>query len=181
MATQAGRRKSYDSTVGKRLSIEDAIYMISPFMVPLLGTYGAEGGSVLSSEETDIIKVEWLEDELVPGSDALAATAITAAVYITVDNRGYFKTNDLLRIDDEYLRVSGYGTTASTLLVERTWGTPAAAQHSDNSTVLILGTLPAEGDDPVAGINFQRTSPYNITQIYQDQVEVTRTEEKTAK
>jgi Family of unknown function (DUF5309) len=181
MAVQVGRRGTYDSTVGTRYDIEDLVNMISPFDVPFLGTYGTDRGSILGSEDTMQTKVEWLEDELVPGSDALAATAVTAATYITVDNQSYFKTNDLIRIDDEYLRVSDYGATASTLLVERSWGAPAADQHEDAATVLILGTLPVEGDDPVSGVNFNRTQPYNITQIYQDEVEVTRTEEKKGK
>ena len=181
MAVQVGRRSTYDSTVGTRLSIEDLIYMISPFDVPFLGSYGMDQGSVLGSEDTDVTKVEWLQDELVPGADALGTTAVTAATDITVVNRTWFKTNDLIRINDEYLRVSGYGTTADTLLVERSWGDPVAAQHVDASAIIILGTLPVEGDDPVSGVNFQRTSPYNITQIYQDEVEVTRTEEKKAK
>lgn len=181
MAVQVGTRTSYDSAVGKKLNVEDAIFMISPFDVPLLGTYGAERRSVLGSGGTDTVKVEWLEDELVPGSDSLGATAVTADTYITVVNRTYFKTNDLIRIDDEYMRVTQYGTTADTLEVERSWGTPAAAQHSNAATVLILGMLPAEGSDPVSGINFQRTQPFNITQIFQDEVEVTRTEERAAK
>lgn len=181
MAVQVGRRATYDSTVGVRLDIMDAIDMISPFEVPFLGTYGKDRGSVLGRDTTTQTKVEWLEDELVPGSDTLAATAITADTVITVTNREYFKTNDLLRIDDEFLRVQGYGTTAATLLVERSWGTPAAVQHSNASTVLMLGMLPQEGDDPVSGINFQRTRPFNYTQIYQDEVEVTRSEEKEAK
>lgn len=181
MAVQVGRRGTYDSTVGTRFDIEDLVYMISPFDVPFLGTYGADRGSVLGSENTVQTKVEWLEDELVPGSDVLSDTAVTADTYITVANRTYFKTNDLVRIDDEYLRITGTGTTADTLDVERTWGTPAAVQHADASTVLILGTLPVEGDDPVSGVNFQRVQPFNITQIYQDEVEVTRTEEKKGK
>lgn len=181
MAVQVGRRATYDSTVGVRLDVEDLIWMISPFDVPFLGTYGTERRSVLGSDNTTSTKVEWLEDELVPGSDLLSATAVTADTFITVDNRLFFKTNDLVRIDDEYLRITGTGTTADTLTVERSWGTPAAAQHSDNATVLILGTLPQEGDDPVSGVNFQRTQPFNHTQIYQDEVEVTRSEEKEAK
>lgn len=181
MATQLGRRTTYDSTVGVKLDVEDAIYMISPFEVPFLGTYGPSRGSVLGRDTTTQTKVEWLEDELVPGSDTLNGAVTTGDTFITVDNQGYFKTNDLVRVDDEYMRVSGYGTTAGTLLVERSWGDPAAASHSDAATVLILGTLPVEGDDPVSGINFQRTQPYNVTQIYQDEVEVTRTEEKEAK
>ncbi len=181
MAIQAGRRGTYDSTVGTRLSVEDAVYMIDPFDVPLLGTYGMDRGSVLGSDTTDLTKVEWIEDSLVPGNDALDGAVTTGDTFITVDNQGYFKTGDLLRIDDEYLRVTSYGSTADTLVTERSWGTPAAADHADNSTILILGNLPTEGDDPVSGINMQRTQPYNITQIIQDEVEVTRTEEKKSK
>lgn len=181
MAVQVGRRGTYESTVGVKLDVEDAIHMISPFDVPFLGTYGGGGGSVLGRDTTTSTKIEWLEDELVPGSDALDGAITTGSTFITVDNVDYFKTNDLLRVDDEFLRVSGMGTTADTLLVERSWGSPAAVNHADNATILILGTLPAEGDDPVAGINFQRTQPYNVTQIYQDEIEVTRSEEKEAK
>ncbi len=181
MAVQTGRRGTYDSTIGTRFDIEDLVYMISPFDVPFLGTYGTDRGSVLGSEDTIQTKVEWLEDELVPGSDALSGAAVTADVYITVATRTYFKANDLIRIDDEYMRVTGDGSTADTLLVERSWGAPVATTHADLSTILILGTLPVEGDDPVSGINFTRTQPYNITQIYQDEVEVTRTEEKKGK
>jgi len=181
MAVQVGRRGTYESTVGVKLDVEDAIYMISPFDVPFLGTYGPDRGSVLGRDTTTSVKVEWLEDELVPGSDAVNGTMTTGDTVMTVNNREYFKTNDLLRVGDEFLRVVQYGTTAATLIVERSWGTPAAGTIANAATVLILGTLPQEGDDPVSGINFQRTQPFNYTQIYQDEVEVTRTEEKAAK
>lgn len=180
MAVQVGRRGTYDSTIGTRFDIEDMVNMISPFDVPFLGTYGTDRGSVLGSDDTIQTKVEWLEDELVPGSDTLAATAVTAATQLTVTNQDYFKTNDLIRVDDEFLRVSDLAGT-NLLNVERSWGTPAADQHENAATILIIGTLPVEGNDPVSGVNFQRVQPYNITQIYQDEVEVTRTEEKKGK
>lgn len=181
MAVQVGLRGTYESTVGLKLDVEDAIHMISPFEVPFLGTYGADRGSVLGRDTTTSTKVEWLEDELVPGSDLLNGAVTAAATFITVDNRDYFKVNDLLRVNDEFMRVTAVGTTADTLEVQRSWGAPAAAAHGDNDTVLILGTLPSEGADPVSGVNFQRIQPFNVTQIYQDEVEVTRTEEKEAK
>src|SRR3990172_922758 len=180
MAVQTGRLTTYEVTVGLRLDIEDAIYMIDPFDVPFLGTYGAERRSVLGSGNTESTKIEWLEDELVPGSDQLNGAITTGSAFITVDNRTNFKTNDLVRIDDEFLRVDSYGTTAATLVTTRAWGS-TAVNHSDNAVILILGTLPNEGDDPVAGLSTQRTSPFNYTQIYQDEVEITRSEEKEAK
>ena len=181
MAVQVGLRGTYESTVGVKLDVEDMIHMISPFEVPFLGTYGADRGSVLGRDTTTSTKVEWLEDELVPGSDALSGAATTGDTFIVVDNRDYFKVNDLIRVDDEFMRVTAAGTTAGSLEVERSWGSPAAASHADNATVLILGTLPAEGADPVSGVNFDRVQPFNYTQIYQDEVEVTRSEEKEAK
>lgn len=181
MAIQVGRLSSYSQAgVGLKLDIEDAIYMIDPFDVPLLGTYGSDKGSVIGSEDTTSTKIEWLEDELVPSQDLVNAAIVTADTVFTMTNRERFKTNDLLRIDNEFIRVVGYGTTAGTLIVSRAWGSTAAS-HADQSAALILGTVPVEGDDPVPGLSTQRTSPFNYTQIYQDEVEITRTEEKEAK
>lgn len=180
MAIQTGRLSTYEVTVGLKLDMEDAIYMIDPFDVPLLGTYGAAKGSVLGSEDTTSTKIEWLEDELVPASDQLNGAVTTGDTVFTVDNRDRFKTNDMLRLDDEFVRITGYGTTANTLLISRAWGS-TAVNHADNTIALILGTLPQEGDDPVDGLSTQRTALFNYTQIYQDQVEVTRSEEKEAK
>lgn len=179
MATQSGTRKTYDSTVGVKLDMEDAIHLISPFDVPFLGTYGAEGGSALSSEDTSSKKVEWIEDELVPSSDTVNETFSDSDTTLTVDNGGYFKANDLIRIGDELLVVSA--VSGNDLTVSRGYGDSSAAAASDGAKITILGTLPVEGADPVSGVNFQRVSKYNMTQIYQDELEVTRSEEKAAK
>jgi hypothetical protein len=123
------------------------------------------------------VKVEWVEDELVPGADQLnGALADGVGTSVIVDNGAFFKANDLIRVDDEFMRVVSIAT--NTLTVQRSWGTPAGVAHADNATVLILGNLPQEGDNPVSGINFQRVIPFNNTQIYQDEVEVTRTAQK---
>ena len=181
MATQSGTRRTYDSTVGVKLDMEDAIHLISPFDVPFLGTYGAEGGSALSSEDTSSKKVEWIEDELVPASDKvnMGSNINSSATTLTVDNGGYFKANDLIRVDDELLTVSA--VSGNNLTVVRGYGDTSGASHNDNAVVYILGTLPVEGADPVSGVNFQRVAKHNFTQIYQDELEVTRSEEKAAK
>jgi len=179
MATQSGTRKTYDSTVGVKLDMEDAIHLISPFDVPFLGTYGAEGGSALSSEDTSSKKVEWIEDELVPSSDTVNEAFTNSDTTLTVDNGGYFKANDLIRIGDELLVVSA--VSGNDLTVSRGYGDSSAAAAADGDKITILGTLPVEGADPVSGVNFQRVSKYNMTQIYQDELEVTRSEEKAAK
>ena len=105
MATQTGTRRTYDSTVGVKLDMEDAIHLISPFDVPFLGTYGAQGGSAFASESTSSKKVEWLEDELVPASDAvnMGSNINNSATTLVVDNGAYFKVGDLIRVDDEVM------------------------------------------------------------------------------
>lgn len=179
MATQTGTRRTYDSTVGVKLDMEDAIHLISPFDVPFLGTYGAQGGSAFASEATSSKKVEWLEDELVPASDLVNETFSDSDTTLTVDNGAYFKVGDLIRIDDEILPISAI--SSNNLTVARGYGDSTAAAHADNSKIYILGTIPVEGADPVSGTNFTRTNLYNMTQIYQDELEVTRSEEKAAK
>jgi hypothetical protein len=181
MAVQTGRRGTYESTVGVKLDIMDMINLISPFEVPFLGTYGKDRGSILGRDSTTQVKVEWLEDELVPVQDTLNGAITAAGTFIVLTDRTPFKVNDLIRIDDEFMRVMAISGTPQALEVEKSWGTPAAAAHSNGAAVLILGNLPQEGDNPVSGINFQRTNPFNVTQIYQDEVEVTRTEEKQQK
>ena len=181
MATQTGTRRTYDSTVGVKLDMEDAIHLISPFDVPFLGTYGAQGGSAFASESTSSKKVEWLEDELVPASDKvnMGSNINNSATTLVVDNGAYFKVGDLIRVDDELMAVSA--VSSNNLTISRGYGDSSAAAHNDNADVFILGTIPVEGADPVSGINNQRTSLYNMTQIYQDELEVTRSEEKAAK
>jgi uncharacterized protein (DUF2141 family) len=82
-----------------------------------------------------------------------------------------FSTGDMLRIvkaagASEYVRVTGYGTTADTLLVTRGFDSTTATNHADDAIVLGLGTALAEGSDPEAARALDRDKFSNNTQIF---------------
>ena len=96
MAT--GTMTSYDLTTGVQLEVEDLIYVISPFDVPLLGANGADGRTVLSQDTVYEKKVEWLDETLLTPRTTLGATYVTADTYITIaaGERERFQTGDII-------------------------------------------------------------------------------------
>src|ERR1700730_2944859 len=104
-----GRVSTYDLTVGVKLKVEDMIWLISPFDVPLLGTNGADGRTTLSSDTCFEKKVEWLDGTLLTPRSAIGTPAVvTADTYITVTagDQLKFQTTDILLVESEYMRVT---------------------------------------------------------------------------
>lgn len=165
MAT--GRVSTYDLTVGVKLDMEDMIWLVSPFDVPLLGTNGADGRSTLASETCFEKKVEWLDETLLTPRSTLAAQATTGDTYITVASGDQlkFQTGDMLLVESEYVRVTDYGTTTDTLIVTRAFS-GSAATHVTSVSVLGVGATLPEGGDPPNARSADRTARYNMTQIF---------------
>src|ERR1019366_10758636 len=68
---------TYDLTTGVKLDIEDAIWLISPFDVPLQGAMGADGRVSLAQASCFEKKVEWLDETLLtPRTTQSATTAL---------------------------------------------------------------------------------------------------------
>lgn len=157
---------TYDLTVGVKLDVENMIWVISPFDVPLLGTQGADGRSALSQTTCFEKKIEWLDETLQTPRDTLAATAATSDTYITVNTQFLFQTGDVLLIDSEGLLVTGYGTTSETLTVTRVWNAGSQVQHSKGAAVVGTGQALAEGSDAGTARATDRVDRFNLTQIF---------------
>jgi hypothetical protein len=184
-----GVAATYDLTVGVRLDMEDFIYTLTPVDVPLLGTYNGTTtpiGPARSALPTDrpatAKKVEWMDEELLTPRTTLAATLTTADTVLTVASgaRLRFATGDIIRVDAEVIRISGYGTTADTLLITRAFG-GSDAQHSNAAQVVGVGSAAAEGSDPSAHRFQDRVARYNMTEIFGPwEVKVSESEEAVA-
>lgn len=166
MAT--GTVSTYDLTVGVKLNVEDMIWLTSPFDVPLLGTNGADGRTTLSSGTCFEKKVEWLDETLLTPSSTLGGSATTGDTFITVATGAQlqFMTSDIILIDSEYVRVTGYGTTTDTLTVTRGYAGSTAASHSSGAVVKGLGQANPEGADPQNPRSHDRNNRFNYTQIF---------------
>jgi len=164
-----GTFQTYDLPTGVKLDVEDVIWLISPFDVPLQGGMGADGRTALATGECFEKKVEWLDEVLLTPKTTLAAavTQTTATVIVCAAGTGInFQTGDVLLIGSEQLQVTGYGTTADNLLVSRGFNSTTAATASSGATVLGLGSALPEGSDPPAGRAVDRVDRFNYTQIF---------------
>lgn len=165
MAT--GVMSTYDLTTGVQLEVEDLIYVISPFDVPLLGGAGADGRTVLAQTQVYEKKVEWLDETLLTPRTTLGGAMVTADTVITIatGERERFQTGDVLQVRAEYMRVTGYGTTAETLTVTRAYAGTASTAAS-GTTILGVGAALPEGSDPPAARTRDRTGRFNMTEIF---------------
>jgi hypothetical protein len=177
MAVTQGIDTTYDLNVGIKLNIEDMIWLVSPFDVPLQGTNGADGRSTLSTDTCFEVKVEWLDEFLLTPRTTLASTQNTADAYLICASgtAGSFQTGDVVLIDTEYEYVTGYGSTTDSLTVTRnwnaavattTWHLPTMTGNGLPTQVVGVGQAIAEGSDTQAARAQDRNDRYNLTQIF---------------
>ena len=173
-----GRATTYDLDVGLMLDIEDMFHLLDPYDTPLYGMYGADGRSAISHGDCFEKKVEWLDEVLLTPRSTLDGSITDSETEITVNEpREHFAVDDIIRVDEEYMRVTDYGSGDNDLEVERGWAGSTAAAHDDGDHVVGVGMAPQEGDDPHDPRMLDRIERYNYTQIFgPHKVEVSGTE-----
>ena len=164
-----GTFQTYDLAVGVKLDVENVIWTIDPFEVPLQGGYGADNLTALSHDTVFEKKVEWLDENLLlPKSTLGAAVATTTTTIIQLAAGGgiHFQTGDIIQFDGEQLQITSYGTTADYLNVSRGFNATTAFAGASGDIVIGLGAAMAEGADPGAARAVDRTDRVNYTQIF---------------
>lgn len=163
-----GKATTYGLNVGVMLDIEDKIDLLNPFDVPFQGGGGADGRSVLATGTCFEKKVEWLDEVLLTPRSKSVGTSTTGDTFVTLGSgeRLKFSTGDLLVINSEEVRVTGYATTAETLDVTRAVGGTSAATISSGSIIAGVGRALPEGSDPENPRFIDRTNRYNLTEIF---------------
>lgn len=149
--------------------VSDIIGIVSPSETPLLDHLGDAQRAALSTVH------EWLEDELLPATDAINDSTYTNATTDTsfvVDNGDRFRVGDQIQVQGsrEVMLVTGIST--NTLTVVRGYGGTTAAALADNQVIRILGNAALEGDDKPATRFTNRVRKANYTQIFTAAVEV---------
>lgn len=172
-----GMVTAYDLNVGVKVSIDEAIYTLSPLDSPMLTGMDSDGLSVIASQPVDQIKFQWQDESILTPRSSLAASLTTGAVSLTLasaDERLKFSTGDVIRVvasanpaANEIIRVTGYSvTTATDLVVTRGYDGTSAVAYDTSDVVIGLGTALPEGSDPEAARTSDRVMDYNFTQIY---------------
>lgn len=71
-------------------------------------------------------------------------------VFVPAEATAYFRSGDLVKIDDELLRVADLAP-GGLLTVERGWGASVASDHAAGAQVRIIGVSSLEGGAPFFG------------------------------
>ncbi len=151
--------------------VADIIGLISPFETPLLDHLGDSQRSATSTIH------EWLEDELLPNTDAINDATYgdpSTDTNFVVENANRFRVGDQIQVDDsrEVMLVTAVDTGTETLMVARGYGATNAEDLYDDAILRILGNAALEGGDRPATAFKNRTRKQNYTQIYTSSVEV---------
>jgi hypothetical protein len=115
--------------------------------------------------------VEWLEDEYLPRTSALAASATSVETTFTVttgDGSTLFRVGSVVRnmeTGEGYLVTA---TSANSIGVTRSWGGTAAASSTSVAKLLIVGNAAAQGASSGTSLIVQKVRAFNYIQDQRD-------------
>jgi hypothetical protein len=174
MAT--GARTTYTDSNLKPRSVMAMIHNIEWKSAALLKRIGMDNLSKFRLDHWPRTKYEWHSDTLNPRSSTLAEALDNSetAVDVATGTGAYFKTGDVLLVDDELMYVASVST--DTLTVVRGFAGTTAAAHNDTTAFERVTTARVEGADTDLGYSTTVSVEYNYTQIFQRAVKVTGSE-----
>lgn len=145
--------------------VGDIVSIVSPYETPLLDHLGDPPRPAASTYH------EWLEDELLPNTDAINDNTWTDPSTDTtfgVDHADRFRVGDQVRPDGsgELLLVTGVNVGGGAITVTRGYGGTTAAALSDNQVLHIIGNAALEGDEAPSVRFTNRVRRGNWTQIF---------------
>ena len=149
--------------------VSDIITLVSPFETPLLDHLGDPQREASSTVH------EWLEDALLPNSDAVDDQSLsnpTTLTTFTVENGDRFRAGDQIRLRGKIEIMLVTGVSGNDLTVTRQYGGTTAVSVVDDDVIDILGNAALEGDDAPAARFAARSRRQNYTQIFTSSIEV---------
>jgi hypothetical protein len=179
---------SYGETTTWKRTVDEDIILVNQASTTMLRVISPGLNNLpLTCNHT---KFEWVEDELSIFESKCGKTAGTASsvtptgnldnsqttFYVNFGEGEYFLAGHLLKVDDELMVVTTAGTGADLVTVARGYGFSSAATHTAGTTIEIVGRLHNEGGDATTDSYVVATLPYNYTQIWQQEFELTSTE-----
>lgn len=180
-AVITGQRFTYSDTVNEAIDMSDALDILRPTETPLLKLIGKDS----TRDTVKNTKHEWLEDDL-RGQTTNAAsgeannTTDPDTWTITTGDGVKFRTDDILRIENELVLVTG--TAASTITVSRGYGGSTNAAHPGTPLITLIAPAIKQGiTTPGEARTTTKTGKYNYTQIFEETVKSSATNQATAK
>ncbi|AZU61067.1 SU10 major capsid protein [Neobacillus mesonae] len=154
--------------IGKKESVVDQLLLLNPHQTPLLAMLGF-------SDTVDQVEHSWFEDEMFGDESTVAGGKTNADTAIVVANAEPFRAGHVIKIGDELLLVTAVNAGSKTLTVTRGYANTTAAAIADGAKVEVQFVEGQEGRDAREGRYKPRVRKSNITQIFDETVEISGT------
>lgn len=154
--------------VGIQESVVDEMLLLNPHDIPLLSLLGF-------GEAVTNVKHEWIEDEMFADETLVDGAKLATDTAIVVDDVDPFAVGHVVKIGEELLKVTAINTGTKTLTVTRGYAGTTATAIPDNAKIEVMFVEGVEGADARAARYKQRRRVDNITQIFDETIEVTGT------
>jgi hypothetical protein len=137
--------------------------------------------AAMPEQSTDDPEFNWWEESVDVGQLVVNGAQTNVDTALEIDEFGLrLKAGDMLRVKSsgEAVRVTAVTSDTAVTIARGQAGT-AAAVINDNDVLLYIGSAYREGAGRPTGVSWNPTKKYNLTQIFRDAIEWTRTNSKT--
>jgi len=178
MAVIQGQRFTYSDSVNEAIDISSALDKLKPIDTPFLLRVGRDS----TRDDVTAVKHEWLEDS-VRGTTSLSTDNPLAQAAVTLNVTGgdgtKFRNRDLIKLEDELVLVTA--VAADALTITRGYGGSSDVAHALATVVTLISPALIQGSDLLGARSTTKTGKFNYTQIFEEEVKVSKTMQSTAK
>ncbi|WP_249712017.1 DUF5309 family protein [Bacillus cereus] len=160
-----------NNLIGVKESVTDEFLLLNPLQTPMLNLLGF-GDPVTSVEHV------WFEDEMFAQESTLTKELTVGAAFIDVEETDAFRPKQVIRVGEELILV--VKVEGEKLTVVRGYAETEAEAHEAGSTIEVMFVEGHEGADARDSRYKPRKRVSNITQIFDDSVELTGTAQAIA-
>ncbi|KAB7675509.1 DUF5309 family protein [Bacillus sp. B1-WWTP-T-0.5-Post-4] len=155
-----------EDLVGKKESVVDEFLLLNPLQTPMLNLI--QFGSTVTNVEH-----VWFEDEMFAQESALTKALTADDTTVEVESGEAFRSRQVIRIGEELILVAK--VEGEKLTVVRGYADTAAGTAEVGEVVEVMFVEGEEGSDARDGRHKPRKRVSNITQIFDETVEITGT------
>jgi hypothetical protein len=152
--------------IGVKENVVDEFLLLNPYQTPMLALVGF-GASISNVEHI------WFEDEMLQQESTVTGATAVDATSIVVADAEAFRPAQVIKTGEELLLVTN--VVGSTLTVARGYAGTVAAAIADGAVIEAMFVEGDEGRDAREARYKPRKRVSNLTQIFDDSVEITGT------
>lgn len=154
--------------IGTKESIVDEFLMLNPYQTPMISLVGF-GASISNVEHV------WFEDEMLKQESTVNGAKLSSDTAIVVADTEAFRPAQVIKVGEELMLVTAVNVGTKTITVVRGFAGTVAAAVSNGAVVSVMFVEGDEGKDAREARYKPRVRISNLTQIFDDSVEITGT------